>query len=81
MQIKTVYSEFLFDCEMKKFSKKTLKGYRNNLLRLFNYLDEKYNIQDIEEVTSKQIKELFKDKYYEIIESKSFYENWLTKMV
>lgn len=61
MQLKTVYSEFLYDCELKNFSKKTLKGYRNNLLRLFNYLDVKYNIQDIEEVTSKQIKELFKE--------------------
>lgn len=61
MQIKTVYSEFLFDCEVKHFAAKTMKGYRNNLQRLFNYLDEKYGIQDIEEVTSKQIKDFFKE--------------------
>lgn len=28
MQIKTVYSEFLFDCEVKHFTQKTMKGYK-----------------------------------------------------
>ena len=59
MQLKTVYSEFLYDCEVKKFSAKTIKGYRNNLMRLFLYLEEKYNINDIEEVSAKQIKDFF----------------------
>jgi len=31
MQLKTVYSEFLYDCEVKKFSAKTIKGYRNKI--------------------------------------------------
>ena len=44
MQIKTVYSEFLFDCEMKHFTAKTMKGYKNNLSRFFNYLESKYTI-------------------------------------
>lgn len=61
MQIKTVYSEFLYDCEVKRFSPRTIKGYRNNLQRFFNYLDEKYDISEIEEVTAKQIKEFFKE--------------------
>jgi len=61
MQIKTVYSEFLFDCEVKHFTPKTMKGYRNNLSRLFNYLDSRYGIRDIEEVTAKQIKDFFKE--------------------
>lgn len=61
MQIKTVYSEFLFECEVKHFSQKTMKGYRNNLSRFFNYLDEKYSIQDVEEITARQIKDFFKE--------------------
>lgn len=61
MQIKTVYSEFLFDCEMKHFTQKTMKGYRNNLQRFFKFLDAKYDIQDIEEITAKQIKDFFKE--------------------
>ena len=61
MQIKTVYSEFLFDCEVKHFSQKTMKGYRNNLQRFFNYLDARYGTKDIEEVTAKQIKGFFKE--------------------
>ena len=43
MQIKTVYSEFLYNCEVKNFTPKTIKGYRNNLARLFNYLKGKYH--------------------------------------
>ena len=61
MQIKTVYSEFLFDCEIKHFTPKTMKGYRNNLQRFIKFLETKYGVQEIEEVTPKQIKELFKE--------------------
>ncbi len=61
MQIKTVYSEFLFDCEVKHFTQKTMKGYRNNLSRFFNYLEDKYDIQDIEEITARQIKDFFRE--------------------
>lgn len=61
MQIKTVYSEFLFDCEVKHFTPKTMKGYRNNLQRFFNYLNATYGIEDIEKVTAKQIKGFFKE--------------------
>ena len=61
MQIKTVYSEFLFDCEVKHFTPKTMKGYRNNLQRFFNYLDATYGVEEIEEVTAKQIKDFFKE--------------------
>lgn len=60
LKLTNVLKEFIFDCEVKNFSYKTIKGYKNNSLYLFNYLEERYEITDIEDVTAKQIKELFK---------------------
>lgn len=60
LKLTNVLKEFIFDCEVKNYSPKTIKGYRNNSLYLFNYLEERYGIADIEDVTAKQIKELFK---------------------
>lgn len=40
--------EFLFDCRMKKYSERTLKGYQNNNLGLFRYIDTEYGISELE---------------------------------
>ncbi|MBE7010226.1 MAG: recombinase [Ruminococcaceae bacterium] len=60
MKLEHVLKEFIFDCEVKNFSQKTIKGYRNNSLYLFKFLEEKYEVLDIEHVTPKQIKEFFR---------------------
>ncbi len=59
LKLENVLKEFIFDCEVKKFSQKTIKSYRNNTQYLFNFLEEKYEISEIENVTSMQIKDFF----------------------
>lgn len=59
MKLNNVLKEFILECEVKKYSPKTIKSYRNNLEYFFKYLEEKYNITDISEVTSRQIKGFF----------------------
>ena len=59
MLITDVISEYIFDCEIRKFSLKTIRGYRNNLLYLEKYL-KGYDITRIEEIKTIHLKSFFK---------------------
>ncbi|MBM7869264.1 integrase/recombinase XerD [Clostridium pascui] len=60
MQINDILEEFIFDIEIKNFSKKSLKNYKNNNRLFFNYLLQEFKIADIEEVKPMHIKKYFK---------------------
>lgn len=52
--------EFIFDCRMKRYSERTIKGYLNNNLGLFKFISNEYGIEDVEEtVTAKAVSEHF----------------------
>jgi len=38
LRMKDLISEFIYDCEMRKLTKKTIKGYRNHLLYFNKFL-------------------------------------------
>ena len=59
MLVKEVLKEFAFDCEIRKISPRTLKGYRNNNLRFFNFIEKEYRITELEEITHLHIKKYF----------------------
>lgn len=42
--------EFIFECEIKKFTWKTVKGYKNGLEYLVSYLKHEHNLTDLEEI-------------------------------
>lgn len=56
MEAKMVLKEFILDCEMRKLSAKTIKGYRNNNTYLLNFIEREYGIIQIEEITHLYIK-------------------------
>lgn len=49
--------EFLFEIEIKNYTPRTIKTYRNNLNRFFDYLEKKYSIKDIEQIMPQHIKQ------------------------
>lgn len=51
--------EFLFECEIRKYTWKTIKGYRNGLEFLINYLKEEQGLSNIEEVQTRHLKAFF----------------------
>lgn len=51
-----VLKEFIFDCELRRLSKKTIKGYKNNNLRFFQFLKNEYQITELEETNHVAIK-------------------------
>lgn len=52
MTIEHALQEFLVEIEVRKYSPKTIKGYRNNLKRFCNYL----GTRDIEDLQMKEVK-------------------------
>lgn len=56
MLVEDIYKEFLFDLEIKNFSIRTIKGYRNNNRAFLNFLQNEYSLMEIEDVTSNHIK-------------------------
>ncbi|OAA84709.1 tyrosine-type recombinase/integrase [Clostridium ljungdahlii] len=60
MLLKDVLKEYIFDCEIRKMSNRTIKSYRNNNQRFFNYIEGQYQIVELEEVTHLHIKSYFK---------------------
>lgn len=51
-----VYKEFLYDLEIKNYSPRTIKGYKNNNKAFLSYLKNEFDIEELEDVTTKHIK-------------------------
>lgn len=55
-----VLQEFIFDCTIRKLSKRTIAGYRNANLRLFKFLKEQFEIVELEKTHYQAIREYVK---------------------
>lgn len=51
MLTKDILKEFVFECEIKKFSKRTIKGYRNNNALFFTFCEKELGITNVEEIS------------------------------
>lgn len=60
MYSKDIVKEFIYECELRKLSKRTIKGYRNNNLQFMNYVESQNNITELEEINHLHIKEYFR---------------------
>lgn len=51
-----VLKEFIFDCKMRKLSERTIKGYKNNNLRFFQFIEKEYQIIELEDTYPQAVK-------------------------
>lgn len=57
MNLAELTDEYLFDCECRKLSKKTVENYRKQIGYLLQYLKEECSVTDIEEIKTRHIKQ------------------------
>lgn len=57
MQFSEAIMEYSFDCKIRKLSAKTIENYQKQLRYLQRYLEQEYNVKEVEEVRAYQIKE------------------------
>ena len=51
MKIKHALQEYLLEIEVRKYTQKTIRSYRNNLNLFVRYLDEEADVFDTEDLT------------------------------
>lgn len=51
--------EFKADCELRRISKRTVKGYYNNNARCLTYLEAEFGIKELEEIYAPHLKSYF----------------------
>jgi integrase/recombinase XerD len=71
-----VVKEFLFDCRMRKLSERTVKGYKNNNLALFRFIEQEYSITELEESNYIAIK-----GYIEFLTKKGLSETYINSLI
>lgn len=62
LYIKDVVKEFIFELQIRNYANRTIKEYNNNLRRFFDYIKEKYDIDELEEISPIHIKQYVGDK-------------------
>lgn len=55
MLLEDVLKEFIYDCELRNLSPRTMKGYRNNNARFFKFLKDELSITELGKLTRKHI--------------------------
>lgn len=48
--------EFRLECELKRLSKRTIKGYYNNIMLCLNYMQKHFDITEIEDIRTPHLK-------------------------
>ena len=59
MLIEDSVKEFIFECQIRQYTWKTVKGYKNTLEYLATYLKEVHHLTDIEQVNEHHLKAFF----------------------
>ena len=59
MLLDDVVKEFLFELQVKNYTPRTIKGYKNNIFRFAEYCKQEFNLYDLEEVNKVHIKKYF----------------------
>ena len=57
MLLKDVLREFLYEIQIKNYTPRTIKGYKNNLTKFFKYCESELEIVELEEITHLHIKQ------------------------
>lgn len=71
-----IIKEFLFDCKIRKLSERTVKGYKNNNLAMFRFIESEYGITELEETNHIVIR-----KYIEYLTQKNLSEVYINGLI
>lgn len=76
MLINDVYREYMYEIKTKNYSERTIKGYKNNLNKFFNYCKLEYEIVEIEEINHIHIKQ-----YLNYLKNKNLSETYINTIL
>jgi integrase/recombinase XerD len=59
MLIQDAIKEFVYECEVRKYSSRTIKSYKNNNILFATYTEREFGISEVEEISHVHIKHYF----------------------
>ena len=77
--LEDILEEYLYDIEVKNYSPRTIKGYKNNNLAFFRFIEADFNITELGKVKAQHIKSYF--MYLKKIDRKATYINGILRNI
>lgn len=76
MLLKNIIKEYIYDIQCRNYTKRTIKGYTNNLLKWCKYCQEELNLNELEEINHLHIK-----KYLTLLKNKGLSESYINTIL
>ncbi|MGR9049222.1 tyrosine-type recombinase/integrase [Halobacillus faecis] len=57
--LEDLHKEFVYEIQVRGYTDKSIKGYKNGVQRLLDYLEKEYSITKLDQITTKHIKTYF----------------------
>lgn len=73
MHLEVLVKEFLFECEIREYTDKTVENYRKQLNHFLSFMDNEFKVYNLEDVKPLHIKAFI--KYYQMRQCKPSYVN------
>ena len=73
MQLETLVREFLFECEIREYTPRTVENYKKQLRHFTEFLKEYCSVETLEEVQASHVKAFI--KHYQMRQCKPSYIN------
>lgn len=78
-KLNDILEEFILELTIRNYTERTIKGYRNNNLRFFKYLKEKFEIDQLEDIKPLHIRDYM--KYLKDLGRSAVYMNTILKNI
>lgn len=76
MLIEDVVKEYLYDIRLRNYTERTIKGYKNNILRFSKFIADEFEIVELEEISHVHIK-----KYLTYLKGKGLSETYINTIL
>lgn len=76
MKIKDAVREYIYEITLKNYTPRTIKGYKNNILKFTKYIENELSITELEEVSHIHIK-----KYLSFLQQKGLSEVYINTIL
>ena len=73
MQLESLVKEFLFECEIREYSERTVSNYKKQLRHFTDFLSSEFHLYDLEKLEASHVKAFI--KYYQMRQCKPSYVN------
>lgn len=76
MLSKDILKEFVFECEIRRLSERTIKSYKNNNGLFLTFCEKEFNVTEIEKINHLHIK-----KYFQLLLNKGLAETYINSIL